>query len=84
MRVLRDNILVKPLEREQLGSVIVPNSVEDEWKRGEVIQIGPEVKGEINEGDIIIFPPFLYGTDYHKVGNNGYIIVPEKIVDAII
>ena len=73
MRMLKSNLLVKRLTKEQLGKVILPESVEDEWVRGEVMGAGPEIstmvvraptlgsptesEPQIKRGDIIIFPP---------------------------
>ena len=42
MRMLKSNLLVKKLTKEQLGKVVLPSSVEDEWVRGKVIGVGPE------------------------------------------
>ena len=83
MRMLKDNILVQPLSKEQLGKVVLPDSVEDVWKRGKVIQVGPDVQGNIKPDDILIFPPFFYGGPYPQVGNDGYIIVQENVIWAI-
>lgn len=73
MRMLKSNLLVKKLTKEQLGKVVLPDSVEDEWVRGEVMAVGPEMstvlvitptlgsptenETQIKIGDIIIFPP---------------------------
>ena len=73
MRMLKSNLLVKKLTKEQLGKVVLPDSVEDEWVRGKVIGVGPEVSTmksvaptlgspamslpQIKIGDVIIFPP---------------------------
>lgn len=83
MKMLKDNILVKPLSKEQLGKVVLPESVEDLWKRGEVLQLGPDVQGDIKIGDILIFPPYFYGQPYPEIGNEGHIIVQENIIWAI-
>ena len=41
--MLKSNLLVKKLTKEQLGKVVVPDSVEDEWVRGKVMGVGPEI-----------------------------------------
>ena len=43
MRMLKSNLLVEKLTKTQLGKVILPDSVEDEWVRGKVIGVGPEI-----------------------------------------
>lgn len=43
MRMLKNNLLVKKLTKEQLGKVVLPDSVEDEWIRGNVMGVGPDI-----------------------------------------
>lgn len=94
MKMLKSNLLVKKLTKEQLGKVVLPDSVEDEWVRGEVMGVGPDISTielsttqrelQIKIGDIIIFPPLTpYGNPHPVVGSDGYIIIPETYVWAI-
>lgn len=90
MRVLRDNILVKKLEKEQLGKVIIPDSVEDDWARGEVYGVGPGVyqngkliKPDLKVGDIVIFPSQQMGMSLPPVGDDELLIIPEKMILAV-
>ena len=73
MRMLKSNLLVKKLTKKQLGKVVLPDSVEDEWVRGKVMGVGPEIstmevttpsthkltysEPQIKIGDVVIFPP---------------------------
>jgi len=83
MRMLKSNLLVEKLTKTQLGKVVLPDSVEDEWVRGEVIGIGKEVT-ETDVGEIVIFPPLTpYGNPHPIVGSEGYIIIPETYIWAI-
>jgi co-chaperonin GroES (HSP10) len=43
MKMLRNNILVKPLPKKQIGKIVKPSSVKEDWYRGEVILVGPLV-----------------------------------------
>lgn len=43
MKMLKSNLLVKKLTKEQIGKIVTPDSVEDEWVRGEVMGVGPEI-----------------------------------------
>ena len=43
MRMLKSNLLVEKLTKTQLGKVVLPDSVEDEWVRGKVVGVGPEI-----------------------------------------
>ena len=40
MRMLGNNLLVKKLTKEQLGTIIMPDAVAEEWSRGKVISVG--------------------------------------------
>ena len=85
MKLLQDNLMVEQLTREQLGKIVLPESVKDSWLRGRVIQRGVGCESEIVEGDLIIFapaPPHL-GGEYPTIGDEGYIIIPEQIVWGI-
>jgi len=84
MRPLHKNLLIEPLTREQLGKIVLPDSVEDDWKRGKVISVGPKVEEDIKEGDIVIFPPAPpHLGDYPVIGDDGYIILSENMILAL-
>ncbi len=85
MKLLQANLMVEALTREQLGKIVLPETVKDSWLRGRVVQRGVDCESEIAEGDIIIFapaPPHL-GGEYPTIGDEGYIIIPEQIVWGI-
>jgi len=80
---LHKNILVKKLTREQLGKIVMPDSVGDDWFRGKVIGVGPKVEEDIKEGDIVIFPPPPpHLGDYPTIGDEGFIILSENMILA--
>lgn len=94
MRVLRDNLLVKELKREQLGNVIIPNSVPDDWNRGKVIGAGPgdidtsgnRIEMDVKVGDKIVFPPAHPSMGKYPtivVDGESLIIIPERLVWAV-
>ena len=84
MKPLQKNILVKQLTHDQLGKIVLPDSVQDEWLRGKVIGVGYRCDGEIEVGDVIIFPPAPphLGGVYPTVGDEGYIIISENMALA--
>jgi len=85
MRMLQNNLLVKKLTHEQLGKVILPDSVQPTWFRGKVLGVGTQVKEDIKVGDIIVFlpgPPYL-GGEYPIVDDKGSIVIPENYICAI-
>lgn len=83
MKPTYKNILVEQLTREQLGKIVLPDSVEDDWLRGKVIRVGPKVEEDINEGDVVIFPPPPpHLGAYPFIGDEGYIILSENMILA--
>ncbi len=84
MRILHKGLLVEKLTRQQLGKVVLPDSVEDDWFRGKVISIGPDIEQNIKVGDIAIFPPPPpHLGEYPTIGDDGYVIISENMVLAI-
>lgn len=85
MKVLKSNLLIKPLTKEQLGKIVLPGSVQDTWFRGKIIGKGEEVSDLLKIGDIAIFPPGPphLGGEYPVVGNEGNIIINEMYIWAI-
>ena len=93
LKMLRDNILVKEMTKEQLGKIILPQNVQDDdWSRGKVVAVGPGLKElgkvvtlEVSVDDIIVYPPMPGGGRYPTVSIDGedYIIFNEKFVWAI-
>lgn len=84
MKCLHRNLLIEKLTREQLGKIVLPDSVQDDWLRGRVISVADGVEEDIKEGDIVIFPPAPphLGGQYPTIGDEGYIILSENMVLA--
>ena len=83
MKPLHKNLLVKQLTREQLGKIVLPDSVEDDWLRGKVISIGPDIEQDIKVDDIVIFPPPPpHLGEYPVIGDEGYVIISENMILA--
>ncbi|KKN73065.1 hypothetical protein LCGC14_0403740 [marine sediment metagenome] len=84
MKILHKGLLVEKLTRQQLGKVVLPDSVEDDWFRGKVISIGPDIEQDIKVGDIVIFPPPPpHLGNYPTIGDGGYIILSENMILAL-
>lgn len=84
MKPLHKNILIEKLTREQLGKIVLPDSIQDDWLRGKVISVGPKIEEDIKVGDIVIFPPApLHLGDYPVIGDDGYIILSENMILAL-
>lgn len=83
MKVLHSNLLVKPLPKDKAGKIVMPDTVQDEWHRGEVIDVGLKVEAEIEVGDVVIYPPPPpHLGEYPTVGNDGYIIIGDNMALA--
>lgn len=86
MKMLRNNILVKELSKEQLGKIVLPQNVkDDDWLRGRVICIGPEVD-DLVVGDIIIYPPMppgMGGMLTISVDGVAHILLNNKVALAV-
>ena len=84
MKVLHKNLLIKQLTREQLGKIVLPESVVDDWLRGKVIKLGPDLEQDIKIDDIVIFPPAPpHIGEYPTMGDEGYVILSENMILAI-
>ncbi len=84
MRPIHKNILAKQLTREQLGKIVLPESIQDDWLRGKVIKLGPDIEQDIKIGDVVIFPPAPpHLGEYPTIGDEGYLIISENMVLAI-
>ena len=83
MKCLHRNLLIEQLTREQLGKIVLPDSVEDDWLRGKVISVADKVEEDIKEGDVVIFPPPPpHLGEYPIIGDKGYIIISENMILA--
>jgi len=83
MKALHKNLLIKQLTHDNLGKIVMPDSVEDTWLRGEVMGIGPDIEQDIKEGDVIIFPPPPpHLGEYPTVGVEEWIIISENMALA--
>ena len=93
LNVLRDNILVKEMTKEQLGAILLPEYMaDDDWQRGKVVGVGPgllidgkRIPLDVKVGDIIVFPKMPGGGRHLTVGIAGedFIIFNEKFVLGI-
>lgn len=79
MKMLRNNVLVKKLNKEQIGKILTPESVRDDWYRGKVVAVGDgmfkpdgdRIASELSAGDIVVFPPSNYSDGYPSITVNG-------------
>lgn len=92
MRMLRDNVLVKEIKKKQQGKIVMPDVIEDDWMRGEVVEVGDgiinnggeRIPVEVRKGDRVVFPQSPRGR-YPAVNIDGedLLILPEQYIWAI-
>lgn len=63
---LGNRVLVRLLEQEQEGAIIIPEAAQDKEQQGEVLGIGPEVK-HVALGDYVLVAPYA-GITVNKRG----------------
>ena len=51
IRALNDRVIVKPLEKESVSSIIIPESIKEPPQEGEVVAVGWGIMG--SQGNII-------------------------------
>jgi chaperonin GroES len=89
---LFDNILVKPLQREEVtaSGIVLPDSVKEKPQMGEVKAVGPGWHNQdgkvfpcvVKVGQKIVFKK--WGGNEIKVGNEEWLIIEQKDVLAIV
>jgi len=92
MKMLRDTILVRKIAKEKTSKIVMPDTIQDDWWRGEVKEIGKgaydnngnRIKPEVKVGDIVVFLPPKYET-YPVVNVDGCecYILAERYIAAI-
>lgn len=72
---IADKILILPMETLQKtkGKALLPETEKEEKKKpsqGKIIAVGPDYKGQLKKGDIILFDK--YGPEYFTVDGKEY------------
>jgi len=83
MRMLNNNVLIKKLKSQPTGNIVMPDGVKEEWNRGEVMGVGPEVNG-IKVGAVVVYlaPPPHIG-EFPKVDIEGNIVITSSYICAV-
>ena len=79
---LKDRIIIKPLEDEYEGSIIVPDKDKIKPVRGVVMKIGDWVSEEIKEEDEVIFNEYAGDEVVYK--DETYLILSESEVLGVV
>lgn len=91
-RPLHDRVVIKRIEQEQksAGGIIIPDTAKEKPMEGEVVSVGPGVRGEdgklhaldVKAGDRVLFGKWS-GTEV-KLGTEELLIVKESDIMGII
>jgi chaperonin GroES len=89
---LFDNVLVQPLEHEEVspGGIVLPESAKEKPQIGKVQGVGPGVLGKdgklekmhVKKGDKVLYKK--WGGNEVKVGNEEWQILEQKDILAVI
>lgn len=72
-----DRVVVKLVKVDKsAGGLFIPDSAQDKSQEGVVLAIGPDVRGNMLEGDRIVFAKYA-GTPI-KMGNQDYLVLIER------
>jgi chaperonin GroES len=90
LKVIGHNILIKKINQQKFGNLLLPESSSDNFLKGSVCGLGTgkkDSKGEViafivNIGDEVLFPKYK-GYDV-RLEDTTYVVLPEDEVIAII
>ncbi|MGL9725535.1 MAG: co-chaperone GroES [Wolbachia sp.] len=90
LNVLDDSVLIKPINEEKQGGIVLPSSAEKKPTKGEIIAIGDGSRNSSGErialvvktGDKVFYRQWA-GTELEH-GNEKYIVMKESDILAII
>lgn len=91
IRMLKDTVLIKKVAKEQVGALVMPESIKDDWERGEVVAVGSGrwdgekyVALEVEVGDVVIYLPSRMGSfPVVNVDGEDCIILSETNIAAV-
>ncbi|GMR19405.1 MAG: co-chaperone GroES [Patescibacteria group bacterium] len=91
VKPLGNNILIKPLEREEKlpSGLVIPDTAKEKPQEGKVVAAGPgkyedgkRVAPEVKVGDRVLYKRF--GGDEIRVGDKEYLVVDADDILAVI
>ena len=94
LKPLGDNLLVKPLEQEEMtsGGIVLPDSAKEKPQKGTIVAVGTGRRSD--SGEVISVDPALkvgttvlfkkYSTTEVKDGGQEYYIIDESGIIAIV
>ena len=96
MKMLRNDLLIRILPRQQTGCIKLPENYQDDFLRGKVVTTGPGIFDngcyepmQCKEGDTVVFSAHPgapgRGQSYAKItiADEDYVIIPEHFICGI-
>jgi chaperonin GroES len=84
MKVLGDRVLIKIKKHQEVseGGIILPDSIEESFSEGEIVNIGDKVTlADIKIGDHVLYTKYT-GSE-QDFGGEKYVIVGEDDIEGI-
>ena len=84
MRMLKNNILIRPIYESQAIKIASQKEMVDDFMRGTVVVVGNHVSEDVKVDDVILFLPLSEGHFPTTIVDNEELsIVPEHLIWAI-
>lgn len=84
LKPLGDRVVVEPIEQDSMtaGGIVLPDTAKEKPQQGTVLAIGPDVEGELAEGNRVMYAKYA-GTEV-KMDGKEVIILKEEDILAIV
>ena len=95
IRPLNDRVVVEPIEEEEMtfagGELVLPDTAKEKPQQGKVLAIGPEVRSEdedgnvvgVQEGDVVIYAKYAGTTFKTREGKEMLILREDDILGVL-
>jgi chaperonin GroES len=95
IRPLNDRVVVEPIEEEEMtfagGELVLPDTAKEKPQQGKVLAIGPEVRSEdedgnvvgVQEGEVVIYAKYAGTTFKTREGKEMLILREDDILGVL-
>jgi chaperonin GroES len=95
IRPLNDRVVIEPIEEEEMtfagGELVLPDTAKEKPQQGKVLAIGPEVRSEDEDGnvvgvqvdDVVIYAKYAGTTFKSREGNEMLILREDDILGVL-
>lgn len=84
MRPLFDRVVLELVKEEEKseGGIVIPDAAKEKSLKATVVAIGPDVKCDLKEGDIVMYAKYA-GADIKKDGKTLKIVAERDILGVL-